>query len=76
MKLIDLIGIFLGTGIGILMNYFVIDDIEPYVVMYIRDPSALVWCLAAGLNILFIFVINGIAFQKINKTPLTDVTKY
>jgi putative ABC transport system permease protein len=44
--------------------------------MYLRKVYVLAWALALFCNALFAVIINALAFRKINKVPLTDITKY
>ena len=74
--LVNLLGIVLGVGTGLLMNAPLVKGIEPNVVMYIRSISLFAWGISAGINVVFGLVINSVSFRKVGKVPLTDITKY
>ncbi len=70
------LGLFLGLLIGIPTTMIIMPAVESQGFMYLRKVYVLAWALALFCNALFAVIINALAFRKINKVPLTDITKY
>lgn len=69
---------FLGIGLGIVVGIpFATSMVHRFEVrdfMYERKPYAWVWAAAAIMNLLFAAVIDFIAFRKVGRHSLTDIT--
>jgi putative ABC transport system permease protein len=70
------LGIILGLIIGIPSTNFIMPRLESSGFMFMRKTYLAAWALAVGCNALFSLIINSVSFRKINKVPLTDITKY
>jgi putative ABC transport system permease protein len=70
------LGLFLGLVIGIPVTSILMSHIEANAFMFLRRVYVSAWALSLLCNITFAFIINAVAFRKINKVPLTDITKY
>ncbi len=70
------LGLLLGLAIGIPVTSISMPAVEAQGFMYLRMVYVLAWVLAVFCNTLFAVVINAVAFRKIKKVPLTDITKY
>ena len=71
-----MLGLLLGLLIGIPSTNLIIQNIESNGFMFLRKVYVLAWALAVGCNLLFALVINSMAFRKVGKVPLTDITRY
>ena len=70
------LGILLGLLIGIPVTTFIIHNIESDGFMFLRKVYVVAWLAAVSCNVVFSLIINSVAFRKIGKVPLTDITKY
>ena len=71
-----IIGIILGVAVGIPISILCIRTMETTGFMYVINVYPSAWIVAALSCLLFAFLINSIAFRKIGRVPLTDITKY
>ncbi len=70
------IGIILGIGVGIPISMLSVKMMETNGFMYVLKVYPVAWIVAAISCFVFAAVINSIAFRKVGKVPLTDITKY
>lgn len=70
------LGLGLGLLIGIPVALGIIRNVESNGFMFLRKVYPMAWVWSITCNVLFALVINAVAFQKIKKVPLTDITKY
>ena len=70
------LGLGLGLLIGVPAAYGIIRNVESNGFMFLRKTYPAAWILSVACNVVFALVINSVAFQKIKKVPLTDITKY
>ncbi len=70
------LGLLLGLIVGIPATSIIIRNVESDGFMYLRRVYAAAWLLAVSCNALFALVINKVSFSRINRVPLTDITKY
>jgi putative ABC transport system permease protein len=70
------LGLLLGLAVGIPATSVIIRNVESDGFMYLRKVYAAAWLLAVSCNALFALVINKVSFSRINRIPLTDITKY
>ncbi len=70
------LGLLMGVIIGIPFGVVAIMNMETAGFMYVRTPFAIAWVLGVLLVGLFAVIIYSIAFSKVKKIPLTDITKY
>ena len=70
------LGLGLGLLIGIPVALGIIRNVESNGFMFLRLVYPMAWVLSIACNVVFALVINSVAFQKIKKVPLTDITKY
>ena len=71
-----MLGLLLGLLIGVPSTNMIIHNIESNGFMFLRKVYVAAWALAVGCNLLFAVVINSLAFRKVGKVPLTDITRY
>jgi putative ABC transport system permease protein len=62
------------TGFAGIMKVMIAVETDGF--MYIRHPEVVPWIVAVLVNLAFSFALNSIAFRKVNKVPLTDLSKY
>ena len=70
------LGLLLGTGLGIPFAAMIVRMIESDKMTMIRSPFALAWVIAVCAGTLFSVVINGYAFRKTRKINVIDITRY
>ncbi len=70
------ISLILGLIIGIPVTNITISTLEGNGFMFLRKLYVHAWALSLACNILFSFIINSLSFRRVNKIPLTDITKY
>ena len=70
------LGIMLGLLIGIPATSVIIRSVESDGFMFLRKTYASAWILAVSCETLFTLIINTISFSRVNKVPLSDITKY
>ncbi|MBR3039044.1 MAG: FtsX-like permease family protein [Lachnospiraceae bacterium] len=70
------IGIAVGIIGGVLFSIFMIPITETVQLFFVRSPYPPAWVMALLLNILFTVCIDAIAFRKVAKIPVTDISKY
>ena len=76
MALITALGILLGIIAGIPFTAMLIPNMEGAGIMFAREIYPPGWLMAAISSAGFSVVINAIAFRKVGKIPLTDISKY
>ena len=70
-----LIGILSGILLGSLMTDFLVRTIEGGFSMFVRAVNPLAWLFAFLMEGAFAFAINFVAFRRIKKLDMTDITK-
>ncbi|MBR4719670.1 MAG: hypothetical protein IKP31_05450 [Lachnospiraceae bacterium] len=70
------LGILLGLLVGMPATSAILPAIESNGFMFLRRIFPAAWALAISCNVIFAVIINWLAFKKIKKVPLTDITKY
>ena len=70
------LGLLLGLAVGIPATNIIMRSVEADGFMFLRKTYIAAWILAVSCNALFALVINKVSFSRINKIPLTDITKY
>ncbi len=71
-----MLGLIFGLIIGIPVTSLLIRTMEGNSFMNLRRVFPAAWMLSVFSNLIFACVINSVAFRKIGKVPLTDITKY
>ena len=70
------IGIIAGIIMGITFCLVLVPVMEADQIMFVRTPYAWAWVYSLLFNVAFTVIIDFIAFRRIIKTPVTDITKY
>ncbi|WP_042256494.1 ABC transporter permease [Butyrivibrio proteoclasticus] len=70
------LGLILGVVAGVPFSAFLITKLEATAVMFYRLPFPPAWIIALAISAFFSVSINAIAFRKVGKVPLTDISKY
>ena len=70
------IGIALGIALGVPFAGVVIRQVEVSQFVFERTPYAVAWVVAGLLCALFSVVINAIAYRRIRKVPISDISRY
>ncbi|MCR5356607.1 MAG: FtsX-like permease family protein [Lachnospiraceae bacterium] len=65
-----------ALAVGLPVTGIIIKSIETDAFMFVRQPYFFAWTASVVINVLFSAIINFIAFRKVNKVPLTDISKY
>lgn len=71
-----IISMIVGTIAGIFFGVGLVPVMEADQMMFVRTPFPLAWIYALVYNVVFIVLIDFMAFRKIVKTPVTEITKY
>ena len=70
------IGIALGIALGVPFAGVVIRQVEVSQFVFERAPYAAAWVVSGLLCALFSVVINAIAYRRIRKVPISDISRY
>ncbi|MCD8364671.1 MAG: ABC transporter permease, partial [Clostridiales bacterium] len=70
---LTVIGLILGSGVGVLLSYIVIRIFELEARRYVRTPNLRACLYSCAVGALFALIVNLIALRRVNKLKLTDV---
>jgi len=72
--ILTILGLILGSGVGMLLSYIVIRILETGANRYVRTPNIPACLYACAIGAIFALIVNLIALRKIKTLNLTNVS--